>query len=156
MTGANTEAKADTEVTGTSLRIYTYLFLHSGRGIGAREVQRALGFKSPSSAIFHLEKLRERGLAHKAQNGEYSLIERRKIGVLSSFVEFRRRLVPRLLLHATLVTFVATTLTLLFVRFASIEIVLAMVPSIVASIALWIETYKVWTLRPRLRKPVIR
>jgi hypothetical protein len=153
MTGANTRANADTEVTGTSLRIYTYLFLHSGRGIGAREVQHALGFKSPSSAIFHLEKLRERGLAHKAPNGEYSLIQRQKIGVLSNFVEFHDHLIPRLSLHATLVTFVATTLTLLFLRFATIEIVLATIPSIMAAIALWIETYKLWTLRPRLKKP---
>jgi len=156
MTRASTQAEADQEVNGTSLRVYAYLFLHNRRGIGAREVQHALGFRSPSSAIFHLEKLRERGLADKAENGEYSLTRRWKLGVLSSFVMFHHHLIPRLLLHSTLVTLAATTLTLLFLRVGTIEIVLSMVPSIVGAVALWIETYKLWALRPRFRKPATR
>lgn len=137
MTRNNAGTDVNTEIAGTTLHVYTYLFLHPDNEAGAREVQRALGFRSPSSAIFQLEKLRSRGLAEKRRSGEYYLLSRRKIGVLRDFVEIHGRLVPRLLFHALLVSVVATTLLILLIRFGIIEMVLALIPSLLTTIALW-------------------
>ena len=146
----NAGANLNGEIAGTTLHVYTYLFLHPRSSAGAREVQRALGFRSPSSAIFQLEKLRTRGLAEKRRSGEYYLLSRPKIGVLRDFVQIRGRLVPRLLFHSLLVSVVATSLVILFIRFGTIETVLAVIPSLLVAIALWIETQKIWKERSLL------
>jgi hypothetical protein len=38
---------------------------------------------------------------------------------------------------------------LLFIRFGTFEVILATIPSILASFAMWIEAYKVWKARPQ-------
>lgn len=146
----NAGADLQGQIAGTTLQVHTYLFLHPGNGAGVREVQCALGFRSPSSAIFQLEKLRLRGLAEKRRSGEYYLLSRPKIGVLRDFVEIRGRLLPRLLFHSLLVSVVATTLAILFIRFGTIETVLAVIPSLLAAITLWIETQRIWKERTLL------
>ncbi|MEB3755371.1 MAG: hypothetical protein GSR79_00700, partial [Desulfurococcales archaeon] len=49
---------------GTSLRVYLYL-LQVNRPIGIRELQRSMGFKSPTTARHHLERLVDLGLVEK-------------------------------------------------------------------------------------------
>ncbi len=138
-------------ITGTTLRVYTYLYLHPQNCAGAREIQRALGFKSPSSAIFQLEKLREHGLAIKRRNGEYYLPIRRSIGILAYFVTIKGKLVPRFFFYALLLSIITLALTHLFYQLGLLIAVLIITPSIIATIALWIETYQFWKIRPQLK-----
>ncbi len=55
-------------------------------------MQRALGFKSPSTARHHLERLVELGLAEKTSEGYVALHPR---GLLGEYVLVRGRIVPR-------------------------------------------------------------
>ena len=77
-------------LAGTSLRVYM-LLLRSRRPLGVREVQRMLGFRSPSTARHHLERLVALGLAERVEGG---YVARRPRGLLSLYVVVRGRLVP--------------------------------------------------------------
>lgn len=139
------------EISGTTLRVYTYLYLHPTRGVGAREVQRVFGFKSPSSAIFQLEKLREKGLATKEPDGEYHLLHWRKIGILHEFVTIRRQLVPRMLFYAIITSVVTGALMTLYLRIGTLDAIIAFIPSLLAAMALWVEASSLWKRRPRFK-----
>jgi DNA-binding transcriptional ArsR family regulator len=94
---------------GTSLRVYM-LLLRAGKPLGVREVQRALKFKSVSTAKHHLDKLVELGLARRTERGYEALRPR---GILSSYVSLAGSLVPRSLALAffALASAVAYSLT---------------------------------------------
>ncbi len=82
-------------LAGTSLKVYLYLLENTGsKPIGVRELQRAMGFKSPSTAKHHLERLEEMGLAVRLPGGEYKAVSP-KTGLLSViFFTLFRRLIP--------------------------------------------------------------
>ncbi len=141
--------RGEENITGTTFRVYAYLFLHSDRDIGPREVQRALGFKSPSSAIFHLDKLLNWDYVLKHPNGEYSLVTRRKIGILNDFVGIRTHLVPRYFFYALILSIITGSLILLFLRYSHLETIIVTLPSLIAAIALWIESYRIWKRLPQ-------
>ncbi len=82
-----------TTLGGTALRVYLYLVIHR-RPVGVREVQRALGFRSPSTARHHLERLVELGLVEKTSEG-YIAKSSGVLGLLY-FVTYGR-FIPRLL-----------------------------------------------------------
>ncbi len=90
---AGEEAPRDpvAELAGSSLQVYLYL-LEKGAPAGVREVQRALGFRSPSTARHHLERLVELGLARRVSGGYVAV---RPSGFLGEYVVLRGRLVPR-------------------------------------------------------------
>ena len=140
----------DQEVTGTTFQVYTYLYLHPKRGVGPREIQRALGFRSPSSAIFQLEKLRDRRLATKHRDGTYQLANRYKLGPLRDYVNFRAHFIPRIFFYALTLTTITGILTVFFLRYGNPETILAIIPTITVAIALWTETYNTWKRRPKL------
>jgi DNA-binding transcriptional ArsR family regulator len=60
--------EAEDMLRGTTLEVYRFL-LKGSRPLGAREIQRALKFSSPSLAVYHLSKLEEIGLVKK-ENGD--------------------------------------------------------------------------------------
>jgi DNA-binding transcriptional ArsR family regulator len=91
--------KLETELRGTTLRVYWELFSRN-RCTGIRELQRALGLSSPSTALYHLEKLRRLGLLEKTPEGEYVLAEEVNVGVLRQFIRFGRLMLPRYLFYA--------------------------------------------------------
>ncbi len=74
-------ALLESELKGKTLLVYWYLIQQPTHTVGIREVQRALGFSSPSIAVHHLEKLQDLGLATKKGTGEYVLEEEAKIGI---------------------------------------------------------------------------
>ncbi|MCC6009599.1 MAG: hypothetical protein LM588_01195 [Fervidicoccaceae archaeon] len=78
-------------IGGTSLRVYFYLLLKNDE-VGVRELQKALGFKSPSTAKHHLDRLVELGLAEKTLNGYKAIASSNvfKKGVIS----FLNNLIP--------------------------------------------------------------
>lgn len=78
-------------IGGTALKVYFYLLLKNEE-VGVRELQKALGFKSPSTAKHHLDRLVELGLAEKTLNGYKAIPSSSflKIGVIS----FLNHLIP--------------------------------------------------------------
>jgi len=89
----------ESEIHGTTLRVYWFLF-KSPRPVGVRETQRALSMSSPSIALYHLEKLRELGVAEKGVGGEYSLKQQVQVGSLRAFLKVGRVILPRYLFYA--------------------------------------------------------
>ena len=94
---------------GTSLRVYLYL-LQSTRPVGVREVQRALGFRSPSTARHHLERLVELGLARREGWGYRAL---KPGGVLGRILVVHGRILPRSLFLAAFLSTAALLYSLL-------------------------------------------
>lgn len=94
---------SESEIHGTTLRVYWYLF-RSAEPIGVRETQRALSMSSPSTALYHLEKLRELGVAEKDALGQYSLREQVQVGTLKMFLKVGRLILPRYLFYAIFLT----------------------------------------------------
>lgn len=82
-------------LAGQSYRVYLELLV-SDEPLGVREVQRRLGFKSPSTAKHHLDRLVRLGLAEKTPEGKYIAKQLGK-GFLSAYIVVSGRLVPRLL-----------------------------------------------------------
>jgi len=91
--------RAEAQVRGTTLRVYWNVF-KSEDSVGVREIQRACGLASPSTALHHLEKLRELGVVQKDEYGQYRLVEQVKVGTLRLFLKFGRLVLPRYLFYA--------------------------------------------------------
>ena len=104
----------EASLRGTTLRVY-WQILRSEKPISVRELQRTLGFASPSTALHHLEKLREMKIIKKDDYGQYILVGNVKVGVLRMFLRLGRLMLPRYLFYATfflvaLTLYVAQTL----------------------------------------------
>ena len=116
---------------------------------GIREAQRTLGFKSPSLAQYHLDKLVSLGLATKDPNtGDYILAKEVKIEALESFFKVGSYIVPRFVLYSVM-------LTILFGYFAfSTSLALTstsvwtFVFAIIALVITWYETLRAWKRTP--------
>lgn len=93
----------ESEIHGTTLRVYWYLFKNPA-SVGVRQTQRALSMSSPSTALYHLEKLRELGVADKNEIGEYLLREQVQIGTLKMFFKIGHLILPRYLFYAVFLT----------------------------------------------------
>lgn len=93
---------------GTALRVYLYLLRHRDP-VTPRELQRAMRFRSVSTAYHHLERLLRLGLVEKRGEG---YVARRPSGLLSLYVSIRGRLVPRKLVEAAALTGAAIGYTL--------------------------------------------
>lgn len=70
--------------------------------MGVREIQRELGFSSPSLSKHHLQKLEEAGLVSKNPHGEYYVAKTVRVGSLTLFVRIGKRFLPRFIFLATL------------------------------------------------------
>ena len=97
------EERIESELKGNTLRVYWFMLRSGGDSVGIREVQRALGFSSPTLAAYHLDKLVDLHLVEK-KRGEYYLVKTVKVGVLKQFMKFGTLLLPRYLLYATFFT----------------------------------------------------
>lgn len=78
-------------IGGTSLKVYIYLLARNDE-VGIRELQKALGFKSPSTAKHHLDRLVELGLAEKTTDG-YKAVSSSKL-LQVTLLTFLNRLLP--------------------------------------------------------------
>ena len=134
------------ELKGNTLRVYWYVLNASGHVVGVREVQRALGFSSPTLALYHLDKLKDLGLVAK-ESGEYRLVKEVKVDILKQFMRVGRVFVPRFSLYAVL-------FTVLIVYYASKIVVIdfftvfGLLFGALASAIFWFETVKTWRQRP--------
>jgi DNA-binding transcriptional ArsR family regulator len=93
----------ESEIHGTTLRVYWYLFRNT-KPVGVRETQRALSMSSPSTALYHLEKLRELGVTEKDEMGQYFLKEQVPVGTLKMFLKVGHLILPRYLFYAIFLT----------------------------------------------------
>jgi len=103
MEPSDTGPSRESEIHGTTLRVYWYLF-RNAKPVGVRETQRALSMSSPSIALYHLEKLRELGVVEKDASGEYFLKEQVQVGTLKMFLKVGRLILPRYLFYAVFLT----------------------------------------------------
>lgn len=133
------------KLRGKTLQVYLYM-LRKGRGkaIGVRELQRALGFSSPSVAHHHLEKLQEMKLVSKDESNRYRVLEKVDVGILRMFVMIGGRLIPRLVFYAV---FLTALLTLYIAQNLSNINLHAVALGGLAAIFFWIETIRLWRHR---------
>jgi hypothetical protein len=138
----------ESELKGKTLLVYWYLIQQTSHTAGVREIQRSLGFSSPSIAVHHLEKLQDLGLVNKKGTGEYVLEEEVKVGILRFFTRMGRFLVPRYLFYSVLfTTMLAAYLGLCFIV-QVLPSFYAVTFAALASLFFWIETIRLWRSKP--------
>ena len=141
-------AVIESQLKGKTLQIYWYLLRSPSSRVGVREIQRSLGFSSPSVAAHHLEKLLSLGLVEKSMTGEYFLVQEIKVGLLRFFTRLGRFLVPRYLFYSLwLSTMFAIYLTLYWPS-GCIHNIAAIIFGSIASVILWFETVRLWRAKP--------
>jgi DNA-binding transcriptional ArsR family regulator len=137
----------DKLLKGRTMSVYALLL--SGGEMGVREVQRALGFSSPSLALHHLTKLSELDLVSKDVDGIYSVKRTVRVGSLSLFIKFGTRLLPRFLFLGTLFS---AMLVVYLVAFVSWPLtggdIMFLTMSIMAIVLSFYETRRIWLLKP--------
>jgi predicted DNA-binding transcriptional regulator len=138
----------ESELKGKTLLVYWYLLQQPSHSVGVREVQRALSFSSPSIAAHHLEKLHDLRLVKKKPTGEYVLLEEVKIGILKFFTRMGRFLVPRYLFYSVLITTMLAAYLVLCYLGQTFPSYYALVFGVVASVAFWVETVRLWRSKP--------
>ncbi len=143
MSGAQRE-KVDFELRGKTLQVYLYL-LKYGKAAGVREVQKELGFSSPSVAFHHLDKLVGLGVVEKDEYERYVLVKKVDSGILHSFVSLGGVTLPRLSFYAAFFTTIAVAYIALN---RSVLDLYALVGTAGASAAFWYEAWRVWRRKP--------
>jgi hypothetical protein len=135
------EAKGGGELKGNTLRVY--LLLLSKGPCELRDVQRALGFSTPSLASYHLNKLIEAGYATQNPAGQYCSVKDASGEILEGFTRVGGVLVPQLTFFSILFTALIAFFGLMslsnpeYVRFL-------VATSTVLVAVLWYETARVW------------
>lgn len=126
-----------------------YALLLSQGEMGVRDVQRALGFSSPSLALHHLSKLAELELVRKDEHGTYSISKTVRVGSLSLFIKFGTTLLPRFFFLGTLFIAMLFVYGVLFVTWPPTgEDLMFITLSLIAITVIFYETWKIWRLRP--------
>jgi len=138
----------ETALKGKTLLVYWYLLQQPTHTVGIREIQRALGFSSPSIAVHHLEKLQDLGLVQKKGTGEYVLQGEVKVGILRFFTRMGRFLVPRYLFYSVLLSTMLTAYLTLCTLWHITPSFYAVMFGLIASIIFWVETFRLWRAKP--------
>ncbi|MEM1581620.1 MAG: hypothetical protein QXK89_03800 [Candidatus Bathyarchaeia archaeon] len=129
---------------GKTLLVYLFMLKARDSPVGVREIQRALGFSSPSVAAHHLEKLCSLGLVEKTSRGEYLLAKEVKVGVLRFFMRLGRFMVPRFLFYSIWFS----TMLIFYLAFYghswSIHNIVAIIFGVLACVIFWFETVRLW------------
>ena len=140
------DKKIDSELKGNTLRAY-WALLNSKHGvIGVRELQRQLGFSSPTLAAYHLNKLVELELVVNVR-GDYRLVREVKVGVLKQFIKLGTFLLPRYVLYATMFTMLLIFF-LTQLKELSFYSSFALMLAVLSTVILWYETIRVWMQKP--------
>lgn len=137
----------DKLLKGRTMSVYA-LLLSSGE-MGVRDVQRALGFSSPSLALHHLTKLSELDLVTKDIDGVYCVKRTVRVGSLSLFIKFGTRLLPRFLFLGTLFSAMLVIYLLAFVSWPLTGgDIMFITMSLIAILLSFNETRRIWLLKP--------
>jgi len=141
-------ASIESELKGKTLLVYWYFLKSSTSMVGVREIQRSLGFSSPSVAAHHLEKLLSLGLVEKTKTGEYFLVQQVKVGMLRFFTKVGRFLVPRYLFYSVWLTTMLVFYIIFYGDTGVVHKLVALIFVISTSLILWYETFRLWKERP--------
>lgn len=140
----SSEEEIEHKLHGKALQVYLYLIRSgSNESYGVREIQRALGFKSPSIASYHLEKLRELGLLAKDEKGDYRVVKEVNVGLLKLYIKIGELRLPRFLLYACFITSMMVTYLLTYPQTLGSHNLFALLVGLSSLIILWYETFKV-------------
>lgn len=145
---ASDEEIIESQLKGKTLLVYMYLIRSDDPSVGVREVQRALGFSSPSVSSYHLNKLKDLGLVESVR-GDYNLVREVKVGVLRQFITFGGLMLPRYLFYAVLVTTMLITYVIRFPMNPGTDNITTLIMGIVPTLILWYETIRIWREKPR-------
>ena len=121
--------------------MYLHLLAHGPCEL--RDVQRALGFSTPSLASYHINRLIEAGYAAQNSTGQYYSVKDASGEILEGYTRIGAILVPQL-------TFFAILFTALIAYFGleSLTNPNYSLPLVVASLGLvavtWYETVRLW------------
>lgn len=141
-------AKIESELKGKTLLVYWYILKSAKSTVGVREVQRRLGFSSPSVAAYHLDKLLSLGLVEKTRAGEYYLKREVKVGILHFFVRLGRFMLPRYVFYSIWLTTMLLLYLIFYGHTGSVHNIVAIIFGLSASLILWFETVRIWRERP--------
>jgi len=137
----------DKLLKGRTMSVYA-LLLSNGE-MGVRDVQRSLGFSSPSLALHHLTKLSELDLVTKDIDGIYSVTRTVRVGSLSLFIKFGTRLLPRFLFLGTLFSAMLAVYLWFFVSWPLTGgDIMFITMSLIAVLLSFYETRRIWLLKP--------
>lgn len=137
-------ARIEYELRGKTLKVYLYV-LKQGKPVGVREVQRELGFSSPSVAYHHIEKLTRLGIIEQDGMGNYVLTKKVDPGILQAFVNVGKFSLPRLGFYAVFFSTIAAAYLLEDRGFLDLY---AVVGTIGAAAAFWFESARLWRRKP--------
>jgi len=112
--------------------------------VGVRETQRSLTLSSASVALYHLEKLREIGVAEKDEMGQYSLREKVQVGSLKMFLRIGHVILPRYLFYAVLLTTALGVYIGLETVYGENLQASAVVFGLVGAAISWYECFRMW------------
>jgi len=138
------EEEIESHLRGKTLLVYLFMLRSQGSLVGVREVQKALGFSSPSVAAHHLEKLRSLGLVEKTPRGEYFLSREVKVGVLRFFIRLGRFMIPRFLFYSIWFTTMLIFYSILYGHSLSIHNIVAIMFGVLSCAIFWLETIRLW------------
>jgi predicted DNA-binding transcriptional regulator len=141
-------AVVESQLKGKTLLVYWHMLRSPHTTFGVREIQRSLGFSSPSVAAHHLDKLLELGLIDKTGTGEYFLAQEVKVGLLRFFTRLGRFLVPRYLFYSVWFSTMLTIYVLFYGHTLSIHNIIALIFGSAATVILWVETIRLWKEKP--------
>jgi predicted DNA-binding transcriptional regulator len=142
------EGFVESELKGKTLNVYWHLLRHGSKPMGVRDLQRTLGFSSPSVAFHHLEKLRRLGLLEKNLTGEYVLTQRVRVGVLKQFIGVGRLMLPRYLFYAVFFTAMLTGYLAAYPQTLTLHNIAALIFGAASCLVLWYETVRVYRQMP--------
>jgi len=138
------EAKVEYQLRGKTLQVYLHL-LRKGTAFGVREIQKDLGFSSPSVAFHHLDKLVNLGIVAKDEYDRYVLVKKVDTGILSAFVNVGRLTLPRLGFYAAFFSTIAAAYLLLDWRVLDLY---AVIGTVGGAAIFWYEAWRVWRRKP--------
>jgi predicted DNA-binding transcriptional regulator len=85
---------------GKTLELYYYLAANQGTH-GVREIQKEMGYSSPSVAAYHLDGLYNYELVKKTESGKYFIEgDPEKLGELKDRILFLGYYIPRIILYS--------------------------------------------------------
>jgi predicted DNA-binding transcriptional regulator len=144
LAGALERAKVEYELRGKTLQVYLYLLRH-GKAVGVREIQKELGFSSPSVAFHHLDKLINLGIIERDEYERYVLVKKVDAGILQSFVNIAGLTLPRLGFYAAFFSTIAAAY--LFTNRDFLDLY-AIIGTLGGAFVFWYEAWRVWRRKP--------
>lgn len=145
------DRRQEAGISGSTLLVYLYIF-KKGNACGVREVQRALGFSSSSSAHYHLEKLMLKGVLTRDSYGNYKINKNKKVWLINPFFVVNRFVFLKQLVYATATTLMCLFFLIFFWNFLTLTVILALLPGVLACGIFWYDTIKLWSSLPSLKK----